>query len=396
MSKSRNTSTATVPPALQHAYLDNLTGAREVADLIGKMGPRQFAGFTPDYYTGQDMMRGAAVGEVGKNAVSAAENAARSVANYNPMQVTGQGYEAALANAAAANRSGIKDVAEERITAANMDRTGVRDVTGGSFLDMNLGNYMNPFLQNVASNVVNDMGRARQMQLMGNADQAAAARAFGGSRQGVLEAETNRNFYDRMGNTLSNLYATGFDAASNMAGQDLNRGMQAALANQGVDFNVGSLNTANLQQAGVQNAANNLQAILANQGIDRDTSFLNANLTQQANLANALAQNQARQFSAEATNAAALANQAAGLQGGALNLAGAQNLANIGMSQQDMAFNNAEALMGLGEAQRGFNQNLLDAPRSLLLEQQDIRNQATGLYPGIGTNSRSNSFSILS
>jgi hypothetical protein len=361
MSKSRSKSTATVPVALQNAYLDNLSGARAVADALPQ---RQFANFTQDYYTGQDALRGAAAGMIGAPTVDRAANAALGLTNFSPMMI----------QASQANRGDIRDVNEERIAAAMMNRGNVRDIGGGSFLNMNLGDYMNPFLQNVAGDVVSDMDRARQMQQMGNADQAAAARAFGGSRQGVLEAETNRNYYDRLGNTLSNLYATGFDSAANLAGQDLNRGLQANLANQGVDFNVGSLNTANMQQSNVQNAGNNLQAQQLNQTVDRDTTFLNTNLRQQADLANQAAQQAAAQ----------------------LQLQAALGAGGLGQSQFDIRQSQANALMGLGEAQRAYQQNLLDAPRSLLLEQQNLRNTATGLYPGVGTNSSGNSFSILS
>jgi hypothetical protein len=174
-----------------------------------------------------------------------------------------------------------------------MNRADVRDVNGGSFLNANLGAYMNPYLQQVAGNVTNDMNRARQMQMNQLGDQAAASKAFGGSRHGVAEAETNRGFFDRLGSTLDNIYAGGFNAAAGLAGQDLGRGLQAGLANQQADLSTGQLNTQNQQQA-------------------------------------------------------ALSNQQADLQSQALRMAAAQDLAGVGQMQQQGAMTNASALQGLG------------------------------------------------
>jgi hypothetical protein len=118
-------------------------------------------------------------------------------------------------------------------------------VQGQSFLNANIGAYMNPYLQNVAGNVLSDLDRQRLMQQSQNAANAIGAKAFGGSRQGIVEAETNRAAQETASRALTDLYSGGFNAAAGLAGQDLGYAQQAALANQ---------------QAGLAGAGLNLQA----------------------------------------------------------------------------------------------------------------------------------------
>jgi hypothetical protein len=92
---------------------------------------------------------------------------------------------------------------------------------------------------------MSDLDRQRLMQQNQNAASAFQAKAFGGSRQGVLEAETNRAAQENAARTLTDLYSGGFNAAAQLAGQDLSFAQQAALANQ---------------QAGISGAGLNLQA----------------------------------------------------------------------------------------------------------------------------------------
>jgi hypothetical protein len=61
------------------------------------------------------------------------------------------------------------------------------------------------------------------MTLNRNADSAIGANAFGGSRQGIVEAETNRAFADQAARTAAGLRQGGFDRATSLAGQDIGR-----------------------------------------------------------------------------------------------------------------------------------------------------------------------------
>jgi hypothetical protein len=71
--------------------------------------------------------------------------------------------------------------------------------------------------------------------------QASAARAFGGSRQGIAEAETNRAFAEQGGQLAAQLRQQGFNTALGASQQDVANQMQAALANQGAGFQAANL-----------------------------------------------------------------------------------------------------------------------------------------------------------
>ena len=53
---------------------------------------------------------------------------------------------------------------------------------------------MNPYTQAVTEQSLKDLERSRQLQQQQTSAQATAAKAFGGSRQGIAEAETNRAY----------------------------------------------------------------------------------------------------------------------------------------------------------------------------------------------------------
>ena len=131
-----------------------------------------------------------------------------------------------------------------------------------SILDRDIGAYQNPYTQQVVDTTLADLDRSRQMAIGRNQDSAIGAGAFGGSRSGVLEAETNRAFAEQAARTAAGLRQGGFDRATSLAGQDIsreigNRGFQAGLfGNQLADqySNLGLLANIGRQQQGLQQA----------------------------------------------------------------------------------------------------------------------------------------------
>lgn len=116
------------------------------------------------------------------------------------------------------------------------------NVTPGSLLSgPGIGAYMDPYTDSVVNTALSDIDRARQMQQVGNASYATQAGAFGGDRAAIVEAETNRAALDQAARTSAQLRSQGFDRAASLYGQDLNRGMQADLANQGAALSSGQL-----------------------------------------------------------------------------------------------------------------------------------------------------------
>lgn len=114
-----------------------------------------------------------------------------------------------------------------------------------SFLDADISAYMNPFTENVTDATLAQLDRGRQMAIQGNAEAAARAGAFGGSRHGVVEAETNRGFADTAARTLAGLNADAFNNATTLFNQDMaNERAALGLNLQGANqlANLGTLN----------------------------------------------------------------------------------------------------------------------------------------------------------
>ena len=93
----------------------------------------------------------------------------------------------------------------------------------------NLQQYTNPYENQVVNQSLADLERSRLMQQNVGGAQATAANAFGGSRHGIAEAETNRAFADQSARTASGLRQTGFQNAQQMARQAQMQNQQAAL-----------------------------------------------------------------------------------------------------------------------------------------------------------------------
>lgn len=237
-SSSKQQSTAALDPDFKRAYLENLNFGKDVA---GRLGVQQFAPMSGDYAAGAQYTR----------------------------------------NVADANSAGMQNLnAGADITAQNAQTRSVD----------NLDAYLNPYLNVVADNTLNQMSRAQSMALDKLKGDAVGRGAFGGSRDALVQTESSRNFLDTVGSTMGNIYKTGFDTAAGLQSADLSR-----------------------------------------------------------------------------------------------FLAAGQQLANLGVTQQQQGMANATALQNLGLAGEARTQRELDAARNLGLEQLAIRNQALGINPGGGS-----------
>jgi len=462
-------------PAMRDAFLANVTSAQGVA---AGLKPREFSGFNPDQEQAFALNRELAKTTSAPNLYATdAANTLMQSSNYLPQNVrygayggttvdpaamaAQQGYQAAQAQAAQLSRSAVRDVNAERIAAeriaadkvsganvtsealgqiAPQARGNIRDIEAASFLNQNIQQYMNPYTQAVTNQSLADLERSRQLEQQRTAAQATAARAFGGSRQGVAEAETNRAFGENAARLVAQQNAAAYQAAQQASEADLARTMQAQQLNQAQDAATtqqalalaGQFGLAN-QQAALEAARANqatgltaaqanqdamLKAALSNQGYDFNVGQMNTMNQQAVNLANQAAANQAAQFGASAFNQAGLANQAAlnaraaqqaGLtqQTGLTNaenflqanlanqqaslsanqqrIAGASQLASAATNLQNLGFAQSNQLRDQGLIQQGFSQQQLDAIRNLPLEQQQILNQALGINVGGGS-----------
>lgn len=122
---------------------------------------------------------------------------------------------------------------------------------GQGFANPNVNQFMNPFNQNVVDKTLRDVGSAAQMGLNQVGAQAQGVGAFGGSRQGIMEAETLKGFQQQALDKVGALRQQGFDSAMNNA-------FRSAQGLQGVGsqaFNMGqAINQQQLQQGQMQQA----------------------------------------------------------------------------------------------------------------------------------------------
>jgi hypothetical protein len=302
------------------------------------------------------------------------------IRDVSSQQVAAERVAAQQAAAAQAARGGARDVSATGVTGAQVTsealgqiapqaRQNVRDIQAGSFLNQNIQQYMNPYTQAVTQQSLQDLERSRQLEQQRTAAQATAARAYGGSRQGVAEAETNRAYGENVARLVAQQNAAAYQAAQQASEADIARQMQAQQLNQAQDAATTQQALQLAGQFGLANQDANLRAALANQGVDVQYGLSNAQMQQQAMLANqdanlraSLANQstglQAQQANQDAALRAALANQGVDLNVGQLNTQNMQqaNLANQAAANQ-MAQYNASNLQQAGlSSQAAANQ----------------------------------------
>jgi hypothetical protein len=116
----------------------------------------------------------------------------------------------------------------------------------------NINQFMNPYTSMVTDNAMADLERQRQMQINATGAAASRAGAFGGSRHGVAEAQTNLGFGQQGAQLFGNLQQQGFNTALQSAQE------QQRMQQQGFNTALGAAQTQ--QQFGQQGFNTALQA----------------------------------------------------------------------------------------------------------------------------------------
>lgn len=180
--------TQKLDPWLKGQIGQNLSNIRGLEGYQPYASEDAIAGFTPEMQ--QQMQQMQAMGQQGAGLMDQGASSLQDAANVDPQQVTG-GQE-------------------------------------------QLAQFQNPYQQQVVDQTINDMDRARQMAVGQSEDQAISRGAFGGDRQAIVEAETNRNFADRTASAVGQLNQQGFNTA-------LNASLTAQQANQGAGLDAARL-----------------------------------------------------------------------------------------------------------------------------------------------------------
>ena len=146
----------------------------------------------------------------------------------------------------------------------------------GTLAQADIGQYMSPYTEQVIESGLRELGGAQEIALNKQAAQATAARAFGGSRQGIAEAETRKNYGQQAADLIARERANAFRQAQQAAqfditGQQQRAIQQAALQQQaGLAGQQAALDAARLRGAGAAGlgsiAGQQLQSQLAGLG----------------------------------------------------------------------------------------------------------------------------------
>ena len=279
------------------------------------------------------------------------------------------------------------------------------NVTGMGYsapsIAQNISQFANPFEQQVVQGALGDIERQRQMTANQLAAQFQGAKAFGGSRQAIQEAELAKSALQQGASTAASLRQQGFGQALQSAAQQAQMGARASEFGIGQGMQAQLANQAARQRFGEFGAQQGLQASLANQAARQRFGEFGTQQNLQASLANQAARQGAAQFGAQQGLQASLANQAArqrfgefgsqqDIQAQLANQAARQRLGEFG-SQQGMqaSLANQAARQRFGEFGAGQSMQAQLANQAALARssefglgqgmQAQLANQAAGL-----------------
>jgi len=188
------TSTSSIDPQIKEAFLANFQQAQGVA---GALPVQQFAGYNPLYQAGEEALVNTGLAGPGISGTDLAAQMAAYGGVYQPGQITAQQTNLSMGQGP------------------------------GS-----IGSYMNPYTSMVRENALGDLESARRAAIQQTGERANAARAFGGSRQGVAEALTNQGFAKQAATLGTTLNEQAFNQAMAMQQADIARRSAADIANQ--------------------------------------------------------------------------------------------------------------------------------------------------------------------
>ena len=188
------TSTSSIDPQIKEAFLANFQQAQGVA---GALPTQQFAGYNPMYQAGEEALVNTALAGPGITGTDLAAQMAAYGGVYQPSQITAQKTNLGLGQGPGT-----------------------------------IGSYMNPYTEMVRKNALADLESSRQTAIQQMGERANAAKAFGGSRQGVAQSLTNLGFAKQAGTLGTQLNEQAFNQAMAMQQADIGRMSAADIANQ--------------------------------------------------------------------------------------------------------------------------------------------------------------------
>ena len=224
--------------------------------------------------------------------------------------------------------------------------------------------YMSPYTQGVVDIAKREADRQYQQQLQQQKSQATASGAFGGYRQGVVEAEGARN----QAQLLDDIQTKGMQDAYARAVEQFNADRQALMAS-------GQFNAAQANQIALSNAQNKLAA-------DQATAQYGLSGFQ-TNEAAKQAQNQASMEAQKQNVANTLSAKTLGLNAIHQAMAGAQGLAEIETQYQNAGLNSARLQADIAAAKQAYDQSILNANLAATQEQRNFYKDLANHYAAV-------------
>lgn len=127
-------------------------------------------------------------------------------------------------------------------------------VTAGQLSSTDLTPYINPFTSNVLQSTIDQINRQYGQNQLAQQARATQQGAFGGARQGVVDAMLARDTTKQIADSTNQIMAQAFTNAQGAAQQDINQRMHASLANQSQGLNAQQFNANQALQAFNANA----------------------------------------------------------------------------------------------------------------------------------------------
>jgi len=229
----------------------------------------------------------------------------------------------------------------------------------GTFGASEAQQYMNPYLQQSLDPQLAEARRQSQITQLGNAAKTTQAGAFGGSRQALMDTETQRNLGTNLANITGQGYNTAYTNAMAQFNADQARQMQGQQATeQSKQFGTGQKMSAAQLQA--QFGLSAQQAQEASRQFGAQQGMTSAQSAAQYGLAGQQAQESSKQFGANL-----------GLQGLQQQLAAAQSQGSLGISSGQLGLQGISQLGQFGQQQQTTEQAALDAQKAQFEAERD-------------------------
>jgi hypothetical protein len=345
-------------------------GGQELWDLgkeAGVLGYRPYTGqrvadFSPNTMKAFDAYEANATPLQRGPAYQQAQQTATNLQGFTPQQVSAQMVGTPQQVQAERVKAGDIDMSKATTQHRTMEAPGNVGTTLWS--PEMAQKYMNPYIGQVVNTTVNDMARQAQIERGRIGDAAHKAGAFGDMRHGVVEAEYNRDYIDRMAKNVGDLYYRGYDQAAGIFGQDMGRQLTADITNQNKDLTVGRTNLEAMLGTDRFNAGQLGQGILAKFQGDLTADISTADRALTAGRSNQDATLRAAMADQAARLQADQGNQRAGVDAAGLQLAAAKAGEDMGyrnlLYNEDVRRTAADNLLKTGILQTGQRQSILD------------------------------------